>query len=424
MAIDEPRSVRVGRVSVAGGRARTLSRSAGFWLVGAVLVLLLFSSSVPSPLYVVYQQEWHFSAAVLTVVFAVYAVAVLASLLVFGSLSDVIGRRRVLLAALVLAVAAMVVFATAGGVGALLVARGLQGFAVGLATGAMGAALIELAPPAKPARGTLVNSAAPTLGMAAGALVAGLLVQYAPAPAVLTYLLLAVAFALALVAVVFLPETAPGAGRGLRVRPHRISVPGPARRPFALLSLALVAVWAVGGFYLSLGPSLVLQLLHSRSHLVGGLSVAVLAGIATVGQLALGRLAALRIARLGLLLLVAGLVLVLVALWSGGAVVFFAGTAVLGMGWGATFLGAFRSLAALAAARSRGELMAAVYVVAYVSMSVPAVLAGLVSSHLGLHRTAVAFVVAVGAVCLIALAGLNWAAPDRARPGTADAPAR
>ncbi len=205
-----------------------LSRDAGFWLVGSVLVLMLFSSSVPSPMYVIYQQRWQMSATMLTVVFAIYAIGILASLLIFGSLSDQIGRRPVLLASLLLVIASMVIFAGAQGVSWLLIARAVQGLGVGLATGAMSAALVELAPPSAPGRGTLVNGVGPTLGMALGAVIAGLLVEYAPAPTVLSYLLLAAAFALTAVGVQLMPETARHTG-ALRIRPRRISVPAAGR---------------------------------------------------------------------------------------------------------------------------------------------------------------------------------------------------
>ncbi|HET6860795.1 MAG TPA: MFS transporter, partial [Streptomyces sp.] len=389
-----------------GRTLRRLSHNRSFWLVGAILILLLLSSSAPTPMYVLYQERWQFSASVLTVVFAVYALAVLVALLLFGSLSDTLGRRRVLLVALVGEVASMALFIGAGDVLWLLAARAVQGAAVGLATGATSAALIELAPPAAPARGTLLNSAGPVGGIAVGALFAGLLVQFAPAPTVLTYALLLAAFALAFIGVLAMPETAPGQTRSLRIRPSRVSVPAPARRTFTLLSLPLIAVWSVCGLYLSLGPSLAIQLLRTDDLLVGGLTVALFAGVATVGQLALGRRPPLSTAAIGVTSTLAGLGLVHTALTSSGAALFFAGTAALGFGWGTAFLGAFRALASLADPVRRSELLAAVYVVVYLSMTVPAVAAGTLAGAWGLHRTTLAFIAVTAAVCLAALAGL------------------
>ncbi|MGW6710107.1 MFS transporter [Streptomyces sp. NPDC054956] len=392
-------------------------------MVGAVLVLLMLSSSVPSALYVLYQQEWGLSSGMITVVFALYAVTVLAGLLLFGSLSDTLGRRPVLGAGLVLAMISMGLFAGARGLGLLLAARAVQGLAVGLATGAMGAALLELAPRSRPALGAQVNSAGPTVGIGLGGIGAGLLVQYAPAPTVLTYLLLVGAFGLTLVGVVRMRESAPArppaTGRRFRIAPHRIHVPAAARGRFAVLILTIVAVWSVGGFYLSLGPHLALSLLRSTNYLAGGATVALLAGAATAAQLLLGRTAALRTAVLGLLGLLAGLALVLLGLGLGSAPVFLAATAVLGAGWGAAFLGSFRALSELAEPEHRGELTAAVYVFAYLAMSVPAVLAGLLTNIHGLHRTSVGFMAAVAAVCALALlATLRLAARTRTQGGT------
>ncbi|MER5931506.1 MFS transporter [Streptomyces sp. NPDC002054] len=379
--------------------------AAAFWLVGTVLVLLMLSSSVPSALYVLYQDRWDLSSGMITVVFALYAVTVLAGLLVFGSLSDTLGRRPVLAAGLLLAIASMGLFAAAQGPVWLLAARAVQGLAVGLATGAMGAALLELAPRSRPALGAQVNSAGPTVGIGLGGIGAGLLVQYAPAPTSLSYLLLIGAFALCLAGVVRMPESAPGAVRsgGFRLTPHRIHVPAPARRRFAVLVLTIIAVWSVGGFYLSLGPHLALSLLESTNYLAGGATVALLAGAATAAQLLLGRTEALRTAVLGLLGLLTGLGLVLLSLGLGSAAVFLAATAVLGSGWGAAFLGSFRALSGFADPSHRGELTAAVYVFAYLAMSVPAVLAGLFTNLHGLHRTSVGFMAAVAGVCALAL---------------------
>ncbi|MFB7785334.1 MFS transporter [Streptomyces vinaceus] len=396
-------------------------RGSGFWVVGAVLVLLMLSSSVPSALYVLYQERWGLSSGMITVVFALYAVTVLIGLLLFGSLSDTLGRRPVLGGGLVLAIVSMGLFAGAQGLGLLLAARAVQGLAVGLATGAMGAALLELAPRSRPALGAQVNSAGPTVGIGLGGIGAGLLVQYAPAPTVLSYLLLVAAFAVTLVGVFRMRESAPGARSGGRARisARRIHVPAAVRGRFAVLVLTIVAVWSVGGFYLSLGPHLALSLLGSSNYLVGGATVALLAGAATAAQLLLGRVEPLRTAVLGLCGLLAGLGLVLLALGLRSAPVFLVGTAVLGGGWGAAFLGSFRALSTLAEPAHRGELTAAVYVFAYLAMSVPAVLAGMLTNIHGLHRTSVGFMAAVAGVCALALfVTLRLAARTRAEGST------
>ncbi|MFD0331253.1 MFS transporter [Streptacidiphilus monticola] len=130
-----------------------ISRGPAFWLVATVLLLLMFAASAPSPLYVVYQARWGFSAAVLTTVFAVYALFLLLALLVVGSLSDHLGRRPVLIASALLEAVAMLLFVGASGVGWLLVARAVQGVATGAATGALAAALIDLQPERRPGLG-------------------------------------------------------------------------------------------------------------------------------------------------------------------------------------------------------------------------------------------------------------------------------
>src|ERR1700727_1122374 len=136
-------------------RTSRLSPTVSFGLLTSILVMLLASSSAPTPLYATYQAQWGFSAITITVIFGVYAVAVLLSLLVFGALSDHVGRRPVLLAALVIQAGVMLVFAFAGGVEVLLVARVLQGLATGAALGAIGAGLVDL----HPGRGPVADSA-------------------------------------------------------------------------------------------------------------------------------------------------------------------------------------------------------------------------------------------------------------------------
>jgi MFS family permease len=195
--------------SVAGPR---LGHRAAFWLLALTLGLLLFASSAPSPLYVVYQSSWGFSAITLTSVFAAYALALLATLITAGSLSDHVGRRPALLVALGIEMVGMLLFAEARNVEWLFAARILQGVATGVAMGAISAALLDLQPDDNPRLGALMGVAAPLSGLAAGALVSGFLVQYAPEPTRLVYWLLLGGFALAVGIAMAVPETVRGDG--------------------------------------------------------------------------------------------------------------------------------------------------------------------------------------------------------------------
>src|SRR5258708_5563402 len=177
-----------------------LSRAASFWLLATLFAFFLFAAGAPSPLYVVYEAMWHFSSLTLTAIFGVYALALLAALLTTGRLSDHLGRRPVVLLALVVQIVSMVAFISARGVGMLFAARVLQGLGTGLATGALSAWLLDLQPPDNPRLGSLVASVAPVAGLATGALVSGLLVQYGPDPLHLVFSLLCAVYALALAA--------------------------------------------------------------------------------------------------------------------------------------------------------------------------------------------------------------------------------
>ncbi|MGW1542102.1 MFS transporter [Streptomyces sp. NPDC002309] len=384
--------------------ARRAPRAVGFWLLAATLLAVLAASAAPSPLYVVYQDRWGFSPTALTAIFAIYVVALLVSLLTVGGLSDHIGRRPVLAAALVVEAASMVVFLTADGVGPLLVARTLQGFATGAATGALSAGLLDLQPSPASALGPLLNSVAPAAGLAAGALGTGLLVQYAPAPTTLVFALFTVLFVLLAAAMLVLPE--PVARRGgawASLRP-RVSVPPHARGAFLAAAPALIATWALGGLYLALGPSLTTEVLHVGSRLVGGLVVTTLFGAGATASLLVHGVTPRRVIVVGSMALATGTGVGLLALAASSAPLFFLATALAGAGFGSTFLSAFRALAALAGPTERAKLIASVYVVSYLALSVPAVLAGLAVPSLGLSTTTTIYGAGVVALALLTAA--------------------
>lgn len=387
---------------IPAGRGPRLSRTAGFWLLATTQFTLMAASSAPSPLYSGYARDWGLSATAVTVVFAVYALAVLAALLVAGALSDHLGRRPVLVAALVGEAAAMVVMLSADGVGQLIVGRALQGLATGAAAGAISAGLIDLQHPGS-RLGALLNSVGTTGGMAVGALAGGVLTQYAPSPHVVVFALLAAASLALAVSVPLVPETSPlRPGTLASLRP-RVSVPHADRKAFLIVAPPFIASWAIGGLYLSLGSSLTADILHTGNHVVAGLVVALLPGTAGIACLVLRNTAPLPMMLSGSVALAAGTLLTLPALLLPSMPLLLAATAVAGYGFGTAFLGGFRMLAQTAAPQQRAQLFAAVYVMCYLANSVPAIAAGLAIPSLGLRETATGYVGAVGVLALLSI---------------------
>src|SRR3954463_5937854 len=245
MRLDElPDGSAIGE-AIPHQRSRRLLLSSGpsFWVAAAIAFLAFAANATVSPLYRVYQVQFGFSATTLTLLFTVYIVVLLVTLLFFGSLSDQVGRRPVLLAGLAVGAVGCGVFLGAHGVGSLFTARALQGVAVGLISGAASAAMLDLRPAG--AAAPLVSSVAPTGGQALGAIGSSVLAQYAPAPTRFVWWVLLGAFITGVVAVLAMPE--PGTARpGVvsSLRPH-VGVPQAARGAFATAVPALAGIWAL-----------------------------------------------------------------------------------------------------------------------------------------------------------------------------------
>lgn len=406
-------STAIPAVSPVRSGRRRMPRAAAFVAIAAIFVLFLAASSAPSPLYVVYQREWDFSATTLTGVFAVYVLGLIGSLLVLGALSDHVGRRPVLAVAIGLEALSFVLFIGAGDVPMLFVARFLQGIATGAAMTTLGAALVDLDPPHARGRAGVINSVAPSGGLALGALGCGVLVQYAPAPTQLVWAILLAGMVVAAITVAFLPETSarrPGASASLQ---PRLGIPRHLRADVYALVPILVASWALGGLYLSLGPSIAAEIFGLTNHFVGGLVVTLLCGIGGLAAFALRRRPPNRVLRTGATLLVAGTVLTLAGIAGNVVALGIAGTAVSGVGFGASALAAFGTLARICGPAERGELFAAAYTISYLAFSLPAVVAGFATTVVGLRSTALVYSVAVIALGLAALAAQRM----RARRG-------
>jgi MFS family permease len=392
-----------------------------FLLVGAAWFVMMAGSNLATPLYAVYEREFEFSSAVLTVVFATYALVLAPSLLVFGQLSDRIGRRRVMAAGFLTATLGLIAFAVASALGWLFAARAIQGLAVGMISGAAAAALVELDPVPAEDRAALVASLAQAGGSASGPLIAGMLAEWAPARLVLPFMLFAVLGLGAIAVALAIPEPSdrPGgaragspAPRALIVRP---SVPPEIRVLFARVSVTGAAVWATAALFLSVVPSYAADLLDTSDLALLGAISATLLAVSCAAQIAARRWGAhSRMQAVGLVLLAAGLLALVLAFPARSLALLLVAGLLTGTGHGIAFLGAQAQLNLAAPPARRGEVNAAFYTLIYLGVATTVISTGLVTLTAPLSTAITSFAVVTGA---IALATAAWhVKPKRARP--------
>jgi hypothetical protein len=294
---------------------------------------------------------------------------------------------------------------------ALLAARVVQGLSTGAALGAIGAAMLDI----DRERGTFANAVAPGMGTASGAILSALAVRFLPDPTHLIYLALIGVLVLQAVAITAMRETvsrAPGALASLR---PEITLPRALRGPVLTAVPLLFAVWALAGLYAALGPSLVHALTGSGDVVLGGLSLFILAASAVVAIVVLRRATARTVMLFGILALISGVGVTVAAVSLGSVSVFFAGSAIAGAGFGSGFQGGIRIVVPLAAPHQRAGVVSLLYVVSYLGLGVPAVLAGFgVVDGGGLINTARYYGAAVIALAVLALVGLLKSRPARA----------
>jgi MFS family permease len=394
----------------------TRIRGPGFALtaVTAAFSAMLLSANLATPLYAVWAKQFGFSTAVLALIFAVYALVLIPALLLFGQLSDRLGRRAVIGLGLGLATVALILFALASGVAWLFAARAVLGVGQGMLSGAATAALAELVPGGQARRAALLATLAQTGGSAAGVLLAGVLAQWAPAPLVLPFVAGMIACAAAATALWFVPETAKRQPGGLRIRrPH---VPREIRGAFIRVGLTGAAVWAVAGLFLSVMPSYAGQLvLHSRNLALLALVAALLLVISCATQLAMRRGAPPAPAQAaGLTLLAAGLLALVLAAPARSAALLIVGAILAGAGHGAAVLAAQDELTRIVPGGQRAEVSAAFYVCVYFGVAVPAIGIGVLAVATTLFTAVTTFAAVTGG---LALAVAAWHLRDRGQPG-------
>jgi hypothetical protein len=370
---------------------RTVSCSITTVTSVAAAITMSASGAAPTPLYHQYQEQFSLTPFMITIIFAAYVLCLLFALLTVGSLSDYVGRRPPILAALAMNLLAMILFMTAGSAAALIVARAIQGFATGLALTTLAATILDT----DKERAPLLNSVTAFVGLSAGTLGAGALVTFAPAPDQLVFAVLLLFSLIEALILWFMPETTttkPGALGSLL--PH-VHVPAVARATFAAVSPVNIAAWALGGFYFSLMPSVVRAATGIELPIVGGLVVAALTFAGAVAVVALRKLSADNMFVLGIVTLTTGVMITLLGVECQYVGVMLFGTVVGGVGFGAVYSGTLRSLLPYALPGERAGLLTAYFVEGYLSFSLPALAAGFLAPFIGLTRTAVIYGVGV-----------------------------
>jgi MFS family permease len=384
-------------------RRPSVPRPVAFWLVAASFIVTMLGTTLPTPLYVLYQQSLGFSSLMVTIIFALYAVGVLAALVLFGRASDELGRRRVLIAGLACAAVSAVVFLLAQGLALLFVGRLLSGLSAGIYTGTATAALLDLAGEGQDRRATLGASACSMIGLGLGPLLAGVLAQLAPLPLRLPYWVDLGLVLLAMLAVWATPETVE-VPEHPRVGLSRPDVPAEVRAAFVPAATAGFAAFAVLGLFTSVAPSFLGDLLHQRSHALSGAVVCAVCIASAMAQVVLVERLGRRALAAGCATLIVGMVVLAIGLGARSLALLIAGGVIAGVGHGLAFRGGLGAINAKAPDDRRAGAASSFFLVCYIALTLPVVGEGIAVTGLGLQTAGIVFSIAVAVVAAIALA--------------------
>jgi MFS family permease len=357
----------------------------GLALTGGAITFtsLYLAAGALTPLLVVYREQWNFPPALLTLAFAVYAIGFLAAVLTLGSLSDHVGRRPVLIGALIIQVASNVLFLVASDIGWVIAGRIVQGIASGAATTAFTAALVELAPENRKRLGTILGSVGLTGGLGFGSLLAGLAIQLTTRANSIIFIVLTVVTVLGIVVIALSPESvsrAPGAVASLV---PRIAFPPATRQEFAAAAPVIAAVWMLAGLSGGLAPSMVRSVFQLNSGFLNGLAGFIAPATSAVVGLAFARVAPRRAMTIGIYASIVGAIGIISGVLAGSLAVMIIGQAIAGVGFGASFTASLRLIFPLAPAHQRAGVVAGIYLVSYIALGVPIVIAGQLTGPLG-----------------------------------------
>ncbi len=407
-AADRPCVDCLGEAVTARRHRLAVRRPVAFWLVAYLFAATMLGTTLPTPLYVIYQAQWHFSSGIVTVIFASYAAGVLVALLLAGRSSDQVGRRPVMLTALGFSAVSTVVFILAPSLGWLFVGRVLSGLSAGLVTGTATAALTETYGGSSSRRASTVATAANLGGLGLGPLIAGLLAQYGPNPTVLVFEVYLGVLAVAALGLTVVPETVTGRQK-LNLRFTGLGMPVAGRSEFIAAGVAAFAAFSLLGLFTALAPSFLGAVLHEHSHAVSGVVVFAIFGTAALTQLFLARFPSRPVIMSGLGLFPVALALIVAGLSEASMALFLVGTVIGGVAVGAAFIGSLSTANRLAPVQMRGRVVSTYFVFAYVGLTIPVIGVGIASEHVGDFRAVLVCSIALAALCAVSMTGIRRA---------------
>ncbi|MGH8162309.1 MAG: MFS transporter [Gammaproteobacteria bacterium] len=367
----------------------------------------MFGTTLPTPLYPLYQHQFALAELTITIIYAVYAAGVIAALILVGRWSDQLGRRRMVFAGLAFSAASAIVFLSDGGLALLLLGRVLSGISAGIVTGTATVMIVELAPEERRGRATLIATAVNMGGLGLGPLITGLLAQYAPLPMRLCFLLDLLLLVGAATGVWYIPETVVVAPRP-ELGPQRLSLPPQVRGVFVPAAIAGFAGFAVMGLFTAVAPAFLGKILGLPNLALTGFVVFLVFAASTIGQLALELVPRRWALPLGCLVLAAGALLVGSGIGTRSLALLIAGAVISGFGQGLSFRAGMAAITGASPEERRGEIASTFFVVLYVAISIPVIGVGVAAVSIGLRDAGVAFAIAVVLLSLIALAALMF----------------
>lgn len=365
---------------MAQSRNRRVSTLTGFWVVAIAFLLTMAYSTIPTPLYPLYQQRDGFPVWVITMIFAAYAVGVVFSLFLLGHLSDVTGRRAMLVIALLISAASAVLFLIWNDVPGLLVARFVNGVSIGILTATATAHLAELRARARPDENPIVAAsvagAANLGGLALGPLIGGLFAEFLPAPLFLPHIVFLVVLLVLTAATAIVPETVERPAPRPPYRPQRLAFPASSRGAFLAAGLGGFAAFALFGLFTSLAPTFLIDAFGQTSHLLAGATAFSVFASAAIAQVLLVRVALRTQLAVSIGCCATGLVVISVGPLLPALPVFLLGGVIAGVGVGVLFRSAIATAAGLAQPGKRGETLALIFLISYCGLALPAVAVG------------------------------------------------